>query len=86
MNLRNNGIYAPATGYGKLGSSGFADYMQICTFLNQNQITPVFDMDSKSPYAMKFSEWVSFDDEQSLSFKVSVFVWEMSRESIDKYF
>ncbi|EFA04838.1 putative chitinase 3-like Protein [Tribolium castaneum] len=34
-----------------------------------NQISPIFDLDSKSPYATKGTEWVSFDNEQSLSFK-----------------
>ena len=41
----------------------------MCKFLDLNQISPVFDLDSKSPYATKGSEWVSFDNEQSLSFK-----------------
>jgi chitinase len=68
-NPHNKGLYAPARGYGKLGGGGFVDYTQICKFLNLNQITPVFDMDSRSPYAAKSTEWVSFDNEQSLSFK-----------------
>ncbi|XP_044260520.1 chitinase-3-like protein 2 [Tribolium madens] len=68
-NIHNSGLYAPARGYGKLGSGGFVDYSQVCSFLNMNQISPIFDMDAKSPYATKGTEWVAFDNEQSLSFK-----------------
>ncbi|KAJ8956240.1 hypothetical protein NQ318_014971 [Aromia moschata] len=68
LNVRNNGLYAPASGYGKLGTQGFVDYMQLCTFLSANHISPVFEMDTKSPYA-KYSEWLSFDDVQSLTYK-----------------
>ncbi|XP_019880028.2 chitinase-3-like protein 2 isoform X2 [Aethina tumida] len=69
MNPRNNGLFAPASGYGKLGSNGFIDYGQVCVFLTLNHISPIFDMDTKSPYASKYLEWISFDDEQSLSYK-----------------
>ncbi|KAJ8984148.1 hypothetical protein NQ317_017799 [Molorchus minor] len=68
-NFRNNGLYAPASGFGKLGSLGFAGYPQICQFLSTNQISPIFDMESKSPYAVKLSEWVSFEDAESLTYK-----------------
>ncbi|CAG9861620.1 unnamed protein product [Phyllotreta striolata] len=68
-NPKNNGLYAPASGYGRLGSLGFADYPDICKFLALNQISPVFDMETKSPYASKFYEWVSFENTQSLTYK-----------------
>lgn len=68
-NSKNNGLYAPAFGYGRLGSFGFVDYPDICKFLAVNQISPVFDMDTKSPYASKFYEWVSFENTQSLTYK-----------------
>ncbi|KAJ8953717.1 hypothetical protein NQ314_007327 [Rhamnusium bicolor] len=68
-NSKNSGLYAPSFGYGKLGSQGFADYAQICLFLSANHISPVFDMDTKSPYASKYFEWISFDDPQSLTYK-----------------
>ncbi|RZC33216.1 chitinase-3-like protein 2 [Asbolus verrucosus] len=68
-NNHNNGLYAPARGYGRLGSDGFVDYTQTCKFLSMNQISPVFDMEARSPYATKASEWISFENEQSLSFK-----------------
>ncbi|XP_060533678.1 chitinase-3-like protein 2 [Cylas formicarius] len=69
MNPRNEGPYAPASGVGKLGTLGFASYPQVCSFLLSNRITPVFDMETLSPYASKYYEWVSFDDEQSLTYK-----------------
>lgn len=61
---------APASGYGKLGNLGFVDYSDICWFLAKNQIKPIFDMDTRSPYATKYSEWISFDDIESLTYKV----------------
>nr|QGT33337.1 chitinase-3-like protein 2 [Rhynchophorus ferrugineus] len=69
LNPRNHEIYSPASGYGKLGFNGFASYYQICNFLQVNHITPVFDMEVLSPYASKYYEWISFDDEQSLTYK-----------------
>lgn len=69
VNKNNNGLYAAASGYGRLGNNGFADFSQVCTFLTTNQISPIFDMDTKSPYAYKNFEWISFDDDQSLSYK-----------------
>ncbi|XP_018335057.2 chitinase-3-like protein 2, partial [Agrilus planipennis] len=69
MNNQNTVIGAPAIGYGRLGILGFVDYKQMCTFVTENKIKPFFDMDSKSPYAVKYSEWVSYDDTVSLTFK-----------------
>ncbi|CAG9813174.1 unnamed protein product [Phaedon cochleariae] len=69
INPSNNGTYAPSLGYGKLGKQGFVSYPQICQFLSSNQITPVFDMETKSPYASKYYEWISFDNSQSLIYK-----------------
>lgn len=68
-NPRNHDLYAPASGFGKLGAIGFASFPQICNFLQTNHITPVFDMENFSPYASKFYEWISFDDPQSLTYK-----------------
>nr|XP_023015191.1 chitinase-3-like protein 2 [Leptinotarsa decemlineata] len=68
-NPNNNGMYAPALGYGELGNSGFVDFPQLCQFLASNQITPIFDIENKSPYAFKEYEWVSFDNSQSLRYK-----------------
>lgn len=70
FNTKNNGLMAPVSGYGKLGNLGFVDYGQVCSFLRTNQIKPVFDTETKSPYATKYYEWVSYDDTQSLTYKV----------------
>lgn len=68
----NNGLYAPVKGVGNLGSKGFIDYFDVCWFLLKNQITPRFDEDTKSSYATKYTEWISYDDQTSLSFKVAI--------------
>lgn len=68
-NQFNNKINAPASDYGKLGHVGFVDYASTCTFLEKNNITPVFDESSQSPYATKFLEWISYDDVKSLQIK-----------------
>lgn len=70
MNVDNNKIKAPAAGYGKLGNGGFADFRSICWFLEKNKITPEFDDATKSPFATKSTEWISFDDVQSITYKV----------------
>ncbi|KAH1011555.1 chitinase-3-like protein 2 [Dendroctonus ponderosae] len=69
VNSNSHDLYAPASGYGKLGNLGFASYPMICNFLQKNHITPVFDMENFSPYAAKYYEWISFDDSQSLTYK-----------------
>lgn len=69
INPANNGLTAPVSGYGKLGNLGFVDYSDICSFLHANRINPIFDTETKSPYATKFYEWVSYDDAQSLTYK-----------------
>ncbi|KAI7815439.1 chitinase, partial [Rhyzopertha dominica] len=63
---------APALGYGKLGHLGFADFNEICRFLTQNSIKPIFDMEPKSPHATKYNEWVSFDYVNSLTYKTII--------------
>lgn len=70
LNTNNNGIDAPAKGYGTLGTNGFIDFNDVCWFLNKNQIKPCFDMETKSPYATKYTEWISYDEQTSLTFKV----------------
>lgn len=69
MNAKNVKLGAPARGIGKLGSLGFIDYSDACWFLTSYKIKPIFDMEAKSPYAYKGTEWISFDDQQSLSYK-----------------
>lgn len=73
FNANNNVVGAPAKGYGNLGSNGFVAYADTCWFLTNNRITPNFDEDYKSPFATKQREWISYDDQTSLTFKVSSF-------------
>ena len=60
-----------------MGDRGFVSYPQVCQFV-QAEAATVFDRDSRVPYAFKNSEWISYDDERSLAYKVctpsSVFV------------
>nr|XP_022903706.1 chitinase-3-like protein 2 isoform X1 [Onthophagus taurus]XP_022903707.1 chitinase-3-like protein 2 isoform X2 [Onthophagus taurus] len=69
INQRNNGISAPAIGYGETGNNGFLDYSQVCEFMYKNKVIPNFDEVSKSPYATSGYEWISFDDTKSLTYK-----------------
>lgn len=68
-NPLNHGLTAPSNGYGKTGSIGFVDYTDICWFLSYYKVNAIFDMDTKSPYAFKGTEWVSYDNMESLSYK-----------------
>ncbi|XP_044762691.1 chitinase-3-like protein 2 [Coccinella septempunctata] len=70
FNEYNNGLYSPARGYGSVGFKGFATYPEICKFLKANRIRRYFDSITKSPYATKGLEWISFDDDNSLALKV----------------
>ena len=60
-----------------VGDNGFVSYPQTCQFVEAEAAT-VFDRDSRVPYAFKNSEWISYDDERSLAYKVcatsSIFV------------
>lgn len=69
MNPLGNKIGSPATGYGKLGTRGFADFGSICWFIEKNGIVSVFDSYSKSPYATKSTEWISFENLMSITYK-----------------
>jgi chitinase len=52
-----------------LGDNGFISYPQACHFVEAEAAT-VFDRDSRVPYAFKNMEWISYDDERSLAYKV----------------
>ncbi|KAF5280736.1 hypothetical protein FQA39_LY18019, partial [Lamprigera yunnana] len=69
FNKNNNGLNAPARSYGHLGTNGFVDSKEICSFLLTNNVKVVFDYSARSPYATMGTEWVSFDDETSLAYK-----------------
>ena len=52
------------------GEAGFLAYYEICTRVQQQNWTKVFDDELKSNYAYKGQEWVGYDDTQSIGFKV----------------
>ncbi|KAK5638717.1 hypothetical protein RI129_013012 [Pyrocoelia pectoralis] len=68
-NLNNNGLMAPARGYGSLGRTGFINYPDVCEFLKRDRVVRKFDYSARSPYAYREWDWISFDDETSLTFK-----------------
>lgn len=68
-NPLNHKLQAPSKGYGDLGKSGFVSYPEVCKFL-EDGARRVFVKDSHVPYAYKESEWISYDDISSVTFKV----------------
>jgi hypothetical protein len=62
-------VSAPSSGFGKVGEMGFISYPQACWFV-EAEAASVFDRDSRVPFAFKNSEWISYDDERSLAYKV----------------
>jgi hypothetical protein len=52
------------------GEAGFLAYYEICTRVQQQSWTKVFDEEQKSNYAYKGLEWVGYDDVYSINFKV----------------
>ncbi|XP_045466227.1 chitinase-3-like protein 2 isoform X4 [Harmonia axyridis] len=60
---------APAIGNGVLGVGGSAKYGAICEFMKSQNLTPVFDKETKSPYVTNGTEWVSFENEESIKYK-----------------
>lgn len=68
VNSNNNKIGSPVLGFGHIGSSGFANYPDICDFLKtyENNATVQMDLEAKVPYLYKDTEWVSFDNTQSV--------------------
>lgn len=64
-----NGYGALAEGYGSIGEKGFVSYRKICDFTNLKDTVTVFDGNTRVPYAYNDKEWLSFDNERSLSYK-----------------
>lgn len=51
---------------------GFVTYSDICWFKQNNYfITTVFDAETCSPYLVAGTEWISYDDEQSMECKTN---------------
>ena len=65
-NVENTGIGAPFSNLGKAGpytqQAGSLGYNEICEmFMTERGQWMVYD-DAESPYAVKYDQWVSFDD------------------------
>lgn len=67
-NVDNNGINAPAKGFG-IGDGGFVDYSMICKFIKAGG-NRVFDEETRTPYTYMSDQWISFDDTGSITEKV----------------
>lgn len=70
MNEENHGWDAPSSGVGSVGSDGFTAYNQVCGFMGDSGVQAVFDHESRVPYAFKNKEWISYENEQSVAYKV----------------
>ncbi|XP_001604515.2 probable chitinase 10 [Nasonia vitripennis] len=68
-------IGAPASGGGAAGNftnePGFLSYYEVCTFLNEDNTTLVWDSEQQVPFAYRDDQWVGFDDERSLVNKMN---------------
>lgn len=71
-NPLNHNLQAPASGIGKLGIKGFVPYPTVCQFFKSGA-TNVFNKESRVPYAFKGKEWISYDNEESVFYKVTYF-------------
>ncbi|XP_053612901.1 chitotriosidase-1 [Plodia interpunctella] len=67
VNADNTKVGSPASGFGSLGSKGFINYPDICSFLaSKSNVTVKQDHEAKVPYLYKDLDWVSYDSPQSV--------------------
>lgn len=68
-----NTVNSPASGGGKAGEytkeAGFLAYYEICEML-RNGAAYIWDDEMKVPYAIHGDQWVGFDDEKSIRYKM----------------
>ncbi|XP_063897317.1 probable chitinase 2 isoform X1 [Helicoverpa armigera] len=68
------GVRVPASGAGIAGpytaTEGFVGYNEFCNILQTEEWTQSFDSLAKVPYAFKDTNWVSYDDVNSITAKV----------------
>lgn len=74
VNPDNHQIGSPASGYGKLGSLGFVDYLGICKYMQEYSKEVVIETEksAKVPYLYKGKEWVSFESQESVMEKAKL--------------
>lgn len=66
----NAGILSPAEGYGDAGDKGFVTYSDVCWFKQNNYfVSNIYDSDACSPYLHAGTEWISYENEQSIECK-----------------
>ncbi|XP_059486424.1 chitinase-3-like protein 2 [Neocloeon triangulifer] len=89
VNPENNGLNAPAIGFGSIGVKGFAHYADICNFTSQPNTGVRWDNESKVPYAFNNYDWVSYDNVTSVEQKTTLvksmnfggaMVWSLSHD------
>lgn len=67
VNANNNRVGSPASGFGMLGGAGFANYPDVCKFIQNNtEVNLKQDDEAKVPYLFMGKEWVSYDTPQSV--------------------
>ncbi|XP_021191173.3 chitinase-3-like protein 2 [Helicoverpa armigera] len=75
VNANNHQVSSPASGFGSLGSSGFINYPDVCTFVsNASNVTIVQDNEAKVPYLYREQEWVSYEGPQSVMEKAKFII------------
>ncbi|XP_018912124.1 chitinase-3-like protein 2 isoform X2 [Bemisia tabaci] len=92
-NPLNHGFISPACGFGSsIGYDGFASYNEVCRFLSDPGVKMVFDHNTRTPYAFKDKDWISFDNIESLGYKASyvtenglggIMVWALNLDDYD---
>ncbi len=72
-NKNNNGLGAASKGPGNQGpysyQPGFLTYLEICLELKTGGWTSNFDHQSRTPYATKNDQWISYDNPLSIRIK-----------------
>ena len=70
----NNGLNSPAPSPGAqgpfTGQAGFLAYYEICDNVNNDGWTVVGPIEQMGPYAYKDTQWVSYDDKETIRKKV----------------
>ncbi|XP_050347088.1 chitinase-3-like protein 1 [Nymphalis io] len=67
VNANNAKVGSPASGFGTLGNLGFVNYPDICMFLSKfHDIVINEETEAKVPYLHKKSEWVSYENADSV--------------------
>jgi len=68
INEANNGFDSPTSGPG-IGKGGFITFSDACEFISNQEVSTVFDHDTRTPYAYYKKDWISFDNENSIAYK-----------------